>query len=341
MRFVTAVLCLAVGLFAAPAWPCRCSGLEPQPGFLSSAPGRHLPANAKGVVFLAPLRGAFSVEGVPSSAAAKSGLKPLVLFVEALPPPPTPANFVATDVTTGTPVKVRLTPLTLGAHFPWGDLPVFTSKTKRASCRGGNTCESQLGKLYRAGAFTDVTAATVERVLVRVEPVGGFVAGHTYHFEYTPNRARVEVIIDAAPVETFAATLELEPPTFGKVTLPTGASCSDRYLAASQVLRLQVSAALEPYLDSLLLFAEHAPSGPKWPVAIRTRESICDELWWGRSVLRAGEERLALLCPRDAGVPTELHTVARADWAFLEVDAVMRSTNSREVSLSVKDACPK
>jgi len=341
MRFVTTVLCLAVGLLAAPAWPCRCAFIQPQPGFLSSAPQRHLPANAKGVVFLAPLRDAFSVEGVPSSAAGTSGLKPWVLFVEALPSPPRPADFVATDVTTGAPVKVRLTPLALNAHFPWGDLPVFTSKKKRASCRGGNTCESQLGKLYRAGAFTDVTSATLERVLVRVEPIGGFVAGHTYHFEYTPNHARVDVVIDEAPLETFAATLELEPPTFGKVTLPTGASCSEQYLAASQVLRLQVSAGLEPYLDSVLLFAEHAPRGTKWPLAIRTSTSICDERRWGKSVLRTGEQRLDLLCPRDSGGPTELQTVARADWAFLEVDGVMRSTNGREVSLSVKDVCPK
>jgi hypothetical protein len=102
---------VALVLAASGAWAWRCTHGAQSAGFVSYAKNRHLPANAKGVLFVMPL---------PTAPTIESGDHSVAYFLRELPPAIDLKAFSAIDTTTGDPLTVTLRSLGLQAEESWG-----------------------------------------------------------------------------------------------------------------------------------------------------------------------------------------------------------------------------
>ena len=325
VRSVALALALVLALVANRASACSCGHGAGPAAFLSYAANRHLPANAKGVLFLSPLRDATTLE---------SGDHSVGYFLPSLPDPLDAAAFSVRDTTTGEPVSVSLRSLGLRPEeswgVKWGLMPFFTLKKPRPGCEFDAYCGQ---RLFQAGALQQVTKLVSERVgLFRVEPVGGFTPSHTYRFDYGPTKSSVQVIIDATLLETLrdedGSFAPVGTPARMTLLLPNEMSCTSEGMACVQDLRFTLAPALEPYRDSILFFAESEESGSF--AAFAYRPSQCPLPGWGRGAIGAGHEWLQLpLHDAESGRPPRR---VRGSWRFLEVDPATHWTEPQPLA---------
>lgn len=272
MRGFPGTVALGIFLFGTRALACSCA-FGSHDGFVHDASPKHLPANAKGVLF------------------RQNG------YGDTPPLKASPDLFALVDAGTQEKIALTVRPLSPAVPRPEG-LPPAKGE-----------------------------------VLFRLEPKGGFKAGHRYVFQYPKTGQSLEVVIDDAKVATPAGAVFLtadEAVRTKMVSIPEGGACSGTVLSRTLAVSYGVAKALEPYRDSLLYFTTYADDvgAPKlWSY----QTSACSSVKWGRSDVGLGKDLLYAACETGPWIRSAIalnrKVRVRGLWGFLELEDDVAETN--------------
>lgn len=328
MRFAIALV--AALLFDNAAIACSCLPSH-QSGFVH-AKLTHLPANARGVLFLPPPL-ALEYLGHDDDGILYSGeVSPI-----------SPSAFSITSDTQ---------PDSLPVAFSWPD---FEQREEpgmngRRSYRFAHTADEQqyrrakkrpsVSTLMHQGKLVDITKLRHEaRRLMRVAPVDGFKPGRQYKISYNKKSSgwayakEVQVTIDNAVLTEADLNFQLQltgQPRQQMLPLMTGqGSCGRPQPAIVQEFSFTLPDTLQTYSDGVTYFSEsrRVPDGKY--TEVRYEPSICDERDFGATASGNGKDLIYTDCDITDG-PRTLR-----GWAgFLEVEDKLRLAGTEEINLA-------
>ncbi|MFN8393001.1 MAG: HEAT repeat domain-containing protein [Bdellovibrionota bacterium] len=337
-------------LNANAVWACSCAFESPE-GFVPSTETRgvtaaeplHLPKNARGVLYYRVSYGSatFADENSIVIQQPSAALRA--------------ADFTAVDQTTGKAVEVTLRKVADDTNRREGRYLAITDK-KLDKCIPGfpEGCEAERelmnttgwsAKLLAQGKLQDVSDKQRDVTgLFRVEPKGGFEAGHAYSFTSVGHSARV--IIDTEEIDTTVLSqAQLKPEgemNRRLLSVPAGGSCSTSVVARVQELGVRLSPQAEPYRDAMLFFFDVTGTGLPRQNEMNHRwtyqSSACSGYRYGRSEGQAGSELFYSACGRDwnnRAISPAAEFKITATFGFLQVEDSFRKTEEQTLQFPV------
>ncbi|HEY0060477.1 MAG TPA: hypothetical protein VGC21_00060 [Telluria sp.] len=301
------VLAGAGAVLALPVLACSCQRADTA-GFIH-AQVKHLPANARGALFLPPSQQ--ELVGWPGTG--------IVLYRGTLTPV-RGASFRITVDDKPAALPVELTALDTPRSAEDRALRAFQVMGKADAAALSRQIEAGgLAVLLKAGTLREITAerATALR-LMRVGPVGGFQPGHRYTIRYLDDGVarwayprEVQHTIDPQPVSTGAAGYGLvadgAPLRRLLELVDYGGSCSSAQPAIVQDFHYVLPATHARYRDAMLYFSASrvarrpasVPRGAPWPP--RYVQSLCGGPTFGLSARPGGEDLIHTSCDAPSG----------------------------------------
>lgn len=301
------ILLAVAAMHPSRAEACSCA-YEGADGFLTGSAEKggqpsavHLPANARGVLFVVP----------------------------AWAPVPPATTFSAFDETSKTMMSVSVRELVVPTPGPEYDR--MTARDPR--------CLKSFEPARQSGCELPPRPTRSDHVL-RLEPSSPFVPGHEYTFTATASsRGTLRVAIDSerlSPDDLGRTLLTANGPAATKevpVWTVVG-SCSLRSLSVTQEVRFDLPSSLAPYKHLLRHVLLAAPKGRQYRVW-EYLPSLCSEIPFGRSAVGPSTDLFLIPCAEDpfTDLTAGSDYLLRGRFGVLEVEDLLRESAELPVRL--------
>ncbi|MES2014921.1 MAG: hypothetical protein V4484_00385 [Pseudomonadota bacterium] len=324
------VVALVAGvLLANTALGCSCDVKQPA-GFIHAGVA-HLPANARGALFLPPTDGQAILARGPG-----------VVLYGRVPSPVASSAFQIGSNADAAPLAVQLTPLDLSrdaASAPAEAAYRFVRKEDQEAF-DKHPGPVDWTALLASGKLVDISDKVLAATqMLRVAPAGGFVPGYRYTIAYVGAAANwrypavVVHQIDASPsaggAGSYSLALDGLPQRRLLARSTSDGSCSMNQPAIVQDFHYVVPASLQPYQQAVLMFSEMQAQSAASFSSLGYQAHACESTGFGEAALGGGHDLLDIACDVPSG------KIALRGWAgMLEVEDRLHRTESVVVEVS-------
>jgi hypothetical protein len=262
-------------------------------------------------------------------------------ILDAIPAPLPARAFDIFDETANRRVGAVLEPLDIEAQLGTPEWTFLSREQDRAAAPLGMDAHLLAGA--RRDDLRDISAAArASSGLFRVAPQGGFLAGHTYVFQYMPGLIPLVKVKVGPPLPQRAPgaiVLRGERPTREILSLPASGMCSQERAVMVQRVKYEVAPQRQAYRHLLMALTsqqyfgrdrDYVGLGSGTIVRASYRAEMCGAaIGYGASAVGAGQELVWADCPDLSSEPERRQV--RGFAGILELDRQLQPSNTLEV----------